>query len=380
MTSIVIIWAVLLSVTSHATDRPLTSLEGELTDLVYDLSRSIVTVEGSRRVSVPSADGIPGEATETLISSGIICDTLGHVLVAAAAVAGQDKLFVEVGERRYPAFLVGVDYFSDLALLTLKCRVGIPARFSQRQVCAGQMVIGIGNAYGLSASPSMGFCAGARPDGNMQFSLPMTASCVGGGVFDLSGQLLGVIVGSLGQTSRVALAVPAYQLPSITSYLLQHGDRLAGYIGVSTADIEIVPPISIANPLIFAGGGNQSSQISQGVVVTYVVPSSPADLAGIKKGDLILGFEKQSITSAASLALMVRRSEPGTPLDVTLLRRNQPFTLRVLVGRKQILASSMFSDVEQFEDTHPSADSLSRLLEYFRDEVSHLETRLKGLR
>lgn len=381
ITLIALVWAVLFSKPVQSAPQPLSSLESGLTDLVYELSRSIVTVEGSRRIVTPPVDGVPGEALENLISTGLVCDSLGHILVAASSVYGQDRITVATGEYRLPADLVGIDYFSDLALLRVKGAIGKPARLSDRQVCAGQMVVALGNSYGMASSPSIGFCAGVRPDGTLQFSVPVTSSSVGGGIFDLSGKLLGIIVGALGQSSRVALAVPAYQLPSITSYLLQHGDRPAGYIGVSTADIEIVPPIEITSPFMFAGDiARAPLTIGQGVVVTYVAPSSPAASAGIEKGDLLVGFDNQRLTSAATLASFVRRSIPGTHLEVAMVRHNATQTAHLTVGRKQFEPNSSFSDIEQFDDMRPSADSLSRLLEYLKQEVTRLESRLQRLR
>lgn len=377
----VLFWAVFYSPSAWSADRPLTSLEVGFNDLVFDMSRSVVTIESSHRARVGAMAGTTGEAVENLVSSGLIFDTLGHVLVAASSVAGQDQIEVEIDDRQIPATLVGVDYFTDMAVLHVPVRLGMPARLSSRQVCAGQMVLAMGNAYGLRAAPAMGFCAGTRPDGSLQFSVPITSSSYGGGVFDLSGELLGLIVGSIGQGARVAVAVPAYQLSQIVSYICQYGDRHAGYVGVSTADIEIVPPIELASPFQFAGSaGRATTMISQGAVTTLVVPGSPAAAAGLQKGDLIIGYDSQRLTSAGQLATLVRRSSPGTAIDLTFIRQNDVHNARVIVGRKEIELNTPFYDVEQFDQSGPTADSLVQVLDYLKQEVSRLEARLKRLR
>jgi len=325
-------------------------------------------------------EGTTGEAVENLVSSGLIFDTLGHIIVAASSVVGQDRIAVEIDNRQVSAKLIGVDYFTDMAVLQTPVRLGIPARLSNRQVCAGQMVVAMGNAYGLRASPAMGFCAGARPDGTLQFSVPVTASSFGGGVFDLSGDVLGLIVGSIGQGSRVAVAVPAYQLSQVVDYVCRYGDRHAGYVGVSTADIEIAPPIELASPFQFAGGaGHSAAIISQGAVTTFIVPGSPAASAGLQKGDLIIGYDNQRLTSAGQLATLVRRSVPGTTIDLFFIRQSEVRSTRVTVGRKEIELNTPFYDVEQFDDAGPSADSLAQLLDYLKQEVTRLESRLKRL-
>ena len=380
-TLIVLLWAVFYSPTVFGIDRPLSSLESGFNDLVFEMSRSVVSVESSHRVTVRAADGSMGEAVENLVASGLIFDTMGHVLVAASSVVGQDRITVEIDNRQVVAQVVGVDYFTDMAVLRTPMRLGTPARMSSRQVCAGQMVLAMGNAYGLRASPTMGFCAGARPDGTLQFSVPITASAFGGGVFDLSGELLGLIVGSIGQSSRVAVAVPAYQLGQIVDFVVRHGDRYAGYVGVSTADIEIVPPIELSNPFQFAGGlSHAGTVISQGAVTTFVAPGSPAAAAGLQKGDLIIGYDNQRLNSAVQLATLVRRSAPGTKIDLSFIRQNDVHNVRLTVGQKRIEPGSPFYDVEQFDEAGPSADSLARVLDYLKNEVSRLETRLKKLR
>ncbi len=377
----VLLWAVFYSSTAFSAERPLTTIESGFNDLVFEMSRSVVTIESSHRVAMRSADGTTSEGIENLVSSGLIFDTMGHVLVAASSVVGQDRIAVEIDNRQIPAKLVGVDYFTDMAVLRTPVRLGVPARLSNRQVCAGQMVLAMGNAYGLRASPAMGFCAGARPDGTLQFSVPVTSSSIGGGVFELSGELLGLIVGSIGQSSRVAVAVPAYQLEQIVDYICRFGDRRAGYVGVSTADIEIVPPIELSSPFQFAGGAGQpATSISQGAVTTYIAPGSPAATAGLQKGDLIIGYNNQRLTSAVQLATLVRRSTPGAIIDLSFIRQNEVRNTRVTVGRKEIEPTASFFDVEQFDDAGPSADSLAQVLDYLKREVTRLEARLKRLR
>jgi S1-C subfamily serine protease len=376
----VFVWAVFYSPTAFGIERPLSSLEAGFNDLVFEMSRSIVTVASSHRVSVRGADGAIGEGVENTISSGVIFDTMGHLLVAASSVVGQDRITVEIDNRQIAAQVVGVDYFTDMAVLRTPVRLGMPARMSSRQVCAGQMVMAMGNAFGLRASPAMGFCAGARPDGSLQFSVPITASSIGGGVFDLSGDLLGLIVGSIGQSSRVAVAIPAYQLPQIVDFVVHNGDRFAGYVGVSTADIEIAPPIELSSPFQLAGGvGHTSTVISQGAVTTYVAPGSPAATAGLQKGDLIIGYDNQRLNSAVQLATLVRRSAPGTTIELSFIRQNEVHNTRVTVGQKQIEPGSPFYDVEQFDNAGPSADSLAHVIDYLKQEVSRLESRLKRL-
>jgi S1-C subfamily serine protease len=240
---LLLIVTVFFSQFTFAADSSLYSLERGLNELIFNLSRSVVTIEASRRVAVSSFQGTSDEALQRLVSSGIICDTAGYVLAAAPMVVGQERITVNLNNHLYPARLVGIDYYNDLALLQVRANIGRPVTFSDDYACAGQMIITLGNAYGLLTSPSMGFCAGLREDGNVQTTVPISSGSIGGGMFDLSGNLLGIIIGQVGQDNQMAVAVPSYRIPPVIEYLKNHGDRQAGFIGIATAEIEIYPPV-----------------------------------------------------------------------------------------------------------------------------------------
>lgn len=374
--------AVFFSNSAFAVDRPLSNLESGMTDLVYDLSRSIVTVESYRRVAMANGPGGSSESIQTTISSGIVCDSQGSILMLAPNAVGQDRLVIDFESQSIPAKIVAVDYFTDLALVTVGQPIGEPVRYSDKQVCAGQMIVALGNAYGLRASPAMGFCAGLRTDGNLQFSVPVASSSVGGGVFDLSGALIGIITGTLGQESRVALAVPAYQVPSIVASLRTHGDRQAGYIGVTTTDIEITPPMEISSPFTLASAGSSApNTIDQGILVTSIVPGSPADLGGLQKGDLILAVNGRRINSALELSGMVRQTNPGVVFDLSFVRHGAMNSARVEIGPRSYFRLQPLIDTgTPDEAVQPKIDSLNQMLNYLKSEIGHLEDRMRHLK
>ncbi|MCM2271712.1 MAG: S1C family serine protease [candidate division Zixibacteria bacterium] len=372
-----VIWAVFSVSNMYAAERPLGSLENGMNDLIYSLSRSVVTIENYR--SVPSSAFGGNETIENLVSSGVICDTFGHILVSAAMVTEHDRLIVNFENHRYPANLIAVDYLNDIALILPAQKIGAPAVASPKRVCAGQMVVAMGHAYGLRATPTIGFCAGLRPDGNLQFSASITPTAVGGGVFDLQGNLLGIIVGQMGRSTDVTIAVPAHQLSGSVGHMLTHGDRQAGYIGVSTADIEITPGIELPTSVTAVSGPQRTihGTIDRGVIVTYVSPGSPAERAGLVRGDLIVGFYGQRITTAADLARMVKLARPGSFVEVNYIRSNRVLDAKILIGKKS--AGAPMADIDQYP-SEPSPDSLAKVLQYLKQETSRLEQRLKRAR
>lgn len=394
------VWAVLfLALPVTAEDRPLHSLEAGMNDLVYQISRYVVTVECLRKTP-SSFSGIAGEGEiYNVVSSGIIIDSLGRIVVASRTVAGCEQILIDYHHRMFPARLVGVDYQSGLALISIDQNIGRYPQTASQPGCAGQMVVAIGNAFGCRASPSIGFCAGTRSDGMVQFSAQVTSGTVGGGLFNLSGQLLGIVVGGVGgELTGTGLAYSAHRLSDIIEYLLTRGDRPAGYIGVTTSDMELVIEGAL-NQSVANGDGvtdkvssaaslsgdherlddytrSQSYRSRKAVLIRSVSSASPAAAAGLIAGDLLLSVDGQPVGSGSMLESKVRSSSPGTRLQLDFLRRKVLYSVSVRVAD---LGSSVPNGISFFpnQEYHGvSTDSLSREVEALRRAVQQIQTRL----
>lgn len=357
----------------------LDGLETGLTDLVYRLSRSVVTVEASSQVSAsrfgPALDATYQKETTT----GIVIDSNGLILTAARPILGFDRLLVRYEGRAVAAELVAVDYQTELALLRAAEPGGVAPALDTRHACAGQVVISLGHAFGFRSSPALGFCAGMRDDGVLQFSIPSLGDRLGSGVFDLSGHLLGVVSElTLNDVSLVA-AVPAYQIAPLVDYLLTHGDRQSGFAGITSQEIEIIPSLPLPRQDVLpAASGYREDSIDRGVVITSVVSSSPADRAGLEIGDLVYAVDHMPVNSAAGLANLVRQSTPGTRLQVDLIRQNQHLGLPLVVGRKSLTLAPESKDVTD-SGQNRVVDSLRQALQTLRNQLNGLESRLNNL-
>ncbi len=377
-----ILMAVFFFPCARAGDGSLYDFELNLNDLIYDLSRSVVTVEASHAVPAGRIGSRGDDVLESVISSGIVVDTLGHILVAAQTVVGRERITVTYFDRVTSARILAVDYQTETALLACRHQGGRPVRFSAMHTCAGQMVVAIGNSFGIRSAPSLGFCAGVRDDGMMQFSVPVPSGAVGGGVFDLSGELLGVITGGLGQETSVTMALPGHRIPGILDHLLAEGDRESGFVGITTQEIEISPGIQLSYPNSLAGAkASAIDVIERAVVVTSIVPSSPAQRAGLVLGDLIFAFDDIAVNSAAGLASLVRQTPPGRRVTVELIRQNQYQALSLDIGRKgmQNMSSTGTVRVNAAYNEPALADSLRMVIRQMKDDIIRLERQLDRL-
>lgn len=365
-----------------AADSSLTILGKRLNNLIFQTSRSIVTLESIRTPQTPASVG-EKETLQSLVSSGVVFDNNGGILVAASSVLRYDKLLVHFNNLVIPARLVGIDYLTGLALINVGRPLGNPVQVSRQHGCAGQMVLALGNAYGVRASPTLGFCAGMRPDGSIQFSGPISSGTVGGGLFNLSGKLVGLITSEIGhgRWAEVGIAVPSLELAKTFRYLSEHGDRQAGYIGITSTDIDISPNIEVALSAQFAESKSQRSFIvSKAVMVTGVVPLSPAANAGFAKGDLLISLNGESITSAEALQTSVRQYRPGTVINIGFIRNNTPYVSPLQIGRLRQATFDTFQGMDKLQSfQHKSPNSLQKEIDKLKKSLRALEKRLHNL-
>jgi S1-C subfamily serine protease len=372
--SLIVVSVLCLGPVSRAGETPLQQLESGLSDLVYRLSRSVVSIEATRAGS-GFLPGTADQIIQTVVSTGLVIDSTGHILVNATSVVGFDQIQVSAEERSVPGVLEAVDYRQNIAILKSNLPVGEPVRFSEPGVCAGQMVLSVGNDYGLRVSPSIGFCAGSRDDGLLQFSVPIGPNSIGGGVFDLSGKLLGVIVGAPGDGSRAATAVPSCRLPEIIKFLLTKGSRQAGFIGVATAQIEVSPPMDFTNGSLSMQAGLRA--LDRGLMIASVLPGSPAARAGIVPGDLVLTFDGEAVSSSLDLASQVSQLEPGTVSSMQVMRHGNPLTVRIEIGQRPV--SPVAQVRTEPKPRNATADSLRGELSRLKEEISRVERRLQSI-
>jgi S1-C subfamily serine protease len=230
------------------------------------------------------------------------------------------------------------------------------------------MVIDLAHSEGLRASPMIGFCAGSRLDGNLQFALPVSPESIGGGVFDLSGKLLGIVVAGVGENSQIAQAVPGYRLQAIISHLKTLGDRHAGFVGITSVEIEIYPPLDL--PPLSRVDPKPGQTLDRGVIVTDIVPGSSAEMAGIRTGDLIYSYDNQLVSSAIDLANWVKQTPPGRMVIVDVLRHASHFQVQMKIGSKELAPTVANARLAS------GGDANGRLVDSLRTELARLRTNI----
>ena len=365
----------------YAIEPSLNSLDQAMNRLVYGVSRSVVTVE----VTTASGQVIAGTggnpALVSLMSSGLIIDTNGHILVAAQSVKGRDQIQIEFEHHVCEAKLLATDYQSGLAILAVNRRLGEPVQLADEYACAGQMVVAVGSSHGIRACATIGCCAGSREDGGLQFSAPVVSGTIGGGLFDLNGRLVGIICGAVGSRpdGEAGVAVPSYQIAEAVNYMLKHGDRKAGFLGITTMESEIVPPLRLNQSNWLASAVEPSPQVfDRGIVITSMISASPAMSAGLQRGDLIFRVDRKPLASQWDLKNLIRSVAPGTLITIDYLRGATPRSVRVKIAESHWLPwDDQRSGVSDKALSSTSRDSLAQEIDLLKEAVRNLENKLQ---
>jgi S1-C subfamily serine protease len=258
-----------------------------------------VSAEELVRIRVPSKQGSSDDIfgfferprfrkgyAVTSLGSGVIVSTDGYVLTNNHVVERGARFRVGlVDGRELTAKLIGTDPSSDLAVLKLETRERLPAVPIGRSedLLIGETVIAIGNPFGLASTVTTGvvsalhrnFKAGDRTLFDfIQTDASINPGNSGGPLLDVEGRLIGINTAILGDRSAgIGFAIPIDRARRIAEDLIEHGEVREGYLGASVTDL---PPREGA----VAGS-------SGGVQVTGVDPGSPAEKAGVRRGDLV---------------------------------------------------------------------------------------------
>ena len=289
------------------------------------------------RQNYPDSRGAPpgkgGQGFQGL-GSGFIIAPEGYVVTNHHVIQAASEIAVTLGDgTRLEAELVGTDPKTDLAVLKVESEEPLPyARFGKSDdTRVGDWVITIGNPFGLGGSATTGIVSARGRDIRsgpfddfLQIDAPINRGNSGGPLFDLNGRVIGIntaIYSPNGGNVGIGFAIPSKLAASVIEELRTSGRVERGWLGVTIQPVDE----EIAEGLGFDG--------KAGALVASVVPGSPAERAGLRPGDVIIGFAGTSVTSPKALTGRAATVKPGTETEIEVWRDGERETLDVAMGR-----------------------------------------------
>ena len=285
----------------------------------------------------PGKRGIPKERRERSLGSGVVVSDDGYIMTNNHVVEGADTILVALSDKsEYRAELVGTDPQTDLALLKIDAEEKLPylPLGNSDDVRVGQVVLAIGNPFGLSSTVTMGIVS-ARGRSQMgitdyedfiQTDAAINPGNSGGALIDLSGELVGIntaIFSRTGGNQGIGFAIPSNLGRYVMESIINLGDVRRGWLGVS---IQSLTP-DLAEQF---GIGD----VKGGAVVAEVIAGTPADEAGIEAGDVIVTIDGEPVESYTDLRNQIAEIAPDTEIELGLYREGKKEDVTVKLGER----------------------------------------------
>jgi serine protease DegQ len=269
---------------------------------------------------------IPAQPSQAMprqsVGSGVIVDAAkGYVLTNHHVIEDARDISVTLTDGRTTrAELVGSDQGTDVALLKVNAKNLTAIELANSdQLQVGDYVVAIGDPFGLGQTVTSGIVSALGRSGLdvegyedfIQTDASINPGNSGGALVDLDGKLVGIntaILAPAGGNVGIGFAVPANMANQAMRQLIDYGEVRRGRLGVAVQSL--TPDLAEALSL----------DAKEGVVVNRVEPRSPADEAGVKKGDVIVAFRGAPIKSAQDLRNRIGLSAVGTEAPLTVLR------------------------------------------------------------
>ena len=268
--------------------------------------------------------------------SGVILTEDGYIATCAHVVNGAKSIKVTLNDdTSYDATIVGMDKTNDIAIIKVEAQGLTPAVVGDSTtLTVGSEVIAIGNPLGeLRGTATAGIISATNRTIDVEgqaMSLIQTDAAIspgnsGGGLFDATGKLIGIVNAKAGDSRAEGLgfAIPVNSVLDEINDLLNYG-YVTGrpYLGVSTQDVTL----RSRDRMWYYSEGTRC------VLVEKVIKDSAAEQAGIQSGDLILKLGDKQIASGDDLSSAIASYKPGDTATLTIQRDGKELTVDVTFG------------------------------------------------
>ena len=296
-----------------------------------------------RRFFQPRIPIPPREYKQRGMGSGVIVSEDGLILTNNHVVGEADKIVVKLPDgREFDGELVGTDPGSDIALIRIDGDdlPTVPLGDSD-ELQIGESVIAIGNPFGLEQTITAGIVSAKGRSGVgvsdyedfIQTDASINPGNSGGPLINLKGEVVGIntaIFSRSGGNLGIGFAIPINMTKSIMESLIASGKVIRGFLGVVIQDVNQ----DLADAL--------GVEVNAGVLIANVGPGTPAEDAGILRGDLIVSINGNPVHSSNALRNAVAAMKPGTVVPVIALRDGDEVGLEVIIGEKPDDMSTAF--------------------------------------
>jgi len=301
--------------------------ENLIVDAVEKVSKSVVNIASVRMVQDQLFRVFPVEG----VGSGIIVDGKGFILTNNHVVDEAQKLKITLKDGNvFNGVVVGTDEVTDLAVVRVDSKEALPfARLGDSdQLKIGEIVIAIGNPFGLTGGPTVTAGIVSALNRSLQFEsgaleLIQTDAAInpgnsGGPLVNTNGEVIGINTAKMPYAQGIGFAVPVNTARIIVKDLMESG-RITNRPWIGIATIKITRQLAQYYRL----------PTNDGVLIAQVESQSPADYADLRKGDIVEAIDGRKITDPSQMSSNIRKRSINEKIIMTINRYGRRFDCQI---------------------------------------------------
>jgi S1-C subfamily serine protease len=264
--------------------------------------------------------------------SGFVFTPDGFILTNSHVVHNAERLEVTLSDGRHSqAYIVGDDPDTDLAVIRIHASNLAAVHLGDSQtVKTGQLVVAIGNPFGFQCSVTAGVVSalgrslrarsGRLIDNVIQTDAALNPGNSGGPLVNSRGEVIGVNTAMILSAQGICFAIAVNTAKFVAAGLMKEGKIRRSYVGVAGQNVVLNRRVVLFHKL----------KVESGVMAVAMDSNSPALRAGLREGDVIIGFGDQPVAGIDELHKMLTQETVGKSLPVTLIRRTEKIVLDIV--------------------------------------------------
>jgi serine protease Do/serine protease DegQ len=265
------------------------------------------------------------------LGSGVIIDKRGLVLTNFHVVKGADEILIRLSDKReYRGQILGTDPKTDLALVKFQPdhELTVASMGNSDALRVGEWAIAIGNPFGLDQTVTVGVISAtgrsdvgiATYENFIQTDASINPGNSGGPLVNLKGEVIGVNTAIVAAGQGIGFAIPINMVKRVVDQLVDKGKVVRGWLGVA------LQPLSpdLAQSLGLAG--------TNGAVVGSTITGSPAALAGLQQGDVIVAYDSTPVDDYRHVQRLVAETRVGKSVTLQIVRKKQKMDVAVTIA------------------------------------------------
>jgi len=270
--------------------------------------------------------------SETNLGSGVIIGSDGYILTNQHVIDSADEILISLADGRgSQAVLIGEDRETDIAILQIPITglVGIKIA-DQQSIRVGDVVLAIGNPLNVGQTVTMGIVSATGRnriglntfENFIQTDAAINPGNSGGALINARGELIGINTAIFSQAvgaQGIGFAIPISLALDIMQQIIEFGKVTRGWLGVEGTEITAQAAMATGDPGI------------KGALIVGVFINSPADMAGIRAGDIVVEVNGKPVSGIRDLLDQIILHKPGEQIKVTIYRGPEQLTLNMKV-------------------------------------------------